>query len=64
MTPEQSALLHDVASCMFYQPRGNENECAELAELGYIRHIKQGELNGYCVALAGTIYLRRRGGYE
>lgn len=64
MTSEQSALLHAVASCMFYQPKGNEAECAELAALGYVRPINQGKLEGYCVALPGTIYLRKRGGYE
>lgn len=64
MTSSQIALLHDVASCMFYQPRGNEKECAELAALGYIRPIDQGKLHGYCVALAGTSYLRKRCGYE
>lgn len=64
MTPAQSALLHAVASCMFYQPRGDEKECAGLAALGYIRPAEQAHLSGYCMALPGTIYLRKRGGYE
>lgn len=64
MTPAQSALLHTVAGCTFYQPRGDESECAELASLGYVRPINQGKLAGYSVALPGTIYLRKRGGYE
>lgn len=64
MTPAQSALLHAVASCMFYQPNGNEAECEELASMGYVRPINQGKLAGYSVALAGMIYLRKRGGYE
>jgi hypothetical protein len=49
--PFPEHAVHDVAGCMFYRPRNNEAECAELAALGYIRHIKQGELNGYCVVL-------------
>lgn len=64
MTPSQSALLHAVAGCMFFQPKGNKAECEELAALGYVRPINQGKLAGYSVALPGTIYLRKRGGYE
>ncbi len=56
MTPEQFALLNAVAGCMFFQPKGDEKECEELAAMGYIRPIDQGKLHGYCVALAGTIY--------
>lgn len=64
MTPPHRGTLIAVASCMFYQPKGNEKECAELAALGYIRPIDQGKIHGYCVALPGTIYLRKEGKYE
>lgn len=66
MTASRSALLHAVASSVFYLPKSEEDEkgCAELAELGYISKIAQGKLHGYCVVLKGTIYLRKKYGYE
>ena len=64
MTPSRLATLHAVASCTFYQPKGDERECEELAKLGYIRPAQQGKLSGYGLALPGTVYLRKRAGYE
>lgn len=64
MTPSHLAALHAVASCMFYQPKGDERECEELAKLGYIQPVEQGHLSGYGLALPGTVYLRKKDGYE
>lgn len=64
MTTAQLIALFAVAETRFYQPRDDAPACAELAELGYIRPIAQGKLTGYCLALPGTIFVRRRMGYE
>lgn len=64
MTPDQLRALFAVAETRFYQPRDDAPACAELVEMGYIQPIAQGKLTGYCLALPGTIVVRRRMGYE
>ena len=63
MTHDQLLALLSVAATRFYEPDDSAaaRACAELADLGYIA---QGNLTGYCLALPGTIFVRRRMGYE
>lgn len=64
MNPAQLILLFAVAETRFYRPRGDEAACAELADLGYIQPIAQVKLTGYCLALPGTVLIRKQMGYE
>ena len=65
MSPPSVALLFAVSGCRFYQPAPAEVEdCENLAKLGFVQRVKQGKLDGYAMALEGTIFVRSYMGYE